>query len=190
MIIHCITITGSHGPNNLSLSTGLDEFDGICSYFNGPDADITDNSPGEVPQFKTVNVKSGRWILYSRKRYNDDDPSSKGKIQIVDQGTEILDFQPKSLRPIPVAQQSLMLFESKNFEGTMVRTVTDRPTLEEFPEFNRAGVSSIIIGPLQRWRFFLGSNFTGNSFVLSPGKYKNPSMFYGQDDKIQSVKKV
>ena len=176
-------------PNThqLYLSTELGEQKGIVKAFNNADSDLTDDSPGGLPNFLSVTVKSGSWILYSGKRYNDD---RKGHIQIVEKGTEYLDFQPLSLRPIPCIPNSVTLFEHPNYGGTMVSTTTNRPSLKEFLIFNDAGVSSIIIEPMHSWKFFTGTDYSDPSFILPYGRYKNSSKFYCLNDRIQSVKRI
>ena len=177
------------GKYTLYFSTSFDKINGVVRKFTNVDTDIHDDTPGKQPEYKTVIVEQGTWILYDSKNYNDDN-SVKGRIQIVEVGTHLLDFQPKSLRPITSTLNSVSLFEHKNFGGKMVITTSNKASLPDFPIFNEAGVSSIIIRLSRRWEFYAGLNYTGQKFALDPGFYSEPSRFFGQDERIQSVKRL
>ncbi len=178
------------GSFKLTLSTTLDST-GLTRTFTNVDPDLDDDAGGAPPTYTAVICQTGTWILYTDKNYNDDN-SDKGKIQIVHQGeTKLLDFQPGSVRPLTSTANSVSLFEHKNYGGLMKIFTTYQPYLTQFPAFNKAGVSSIYITDSRRWQFFVGPNYSGQSFILDPKRknfYKEPSEFSNQDERIQSLK--
>ena len=179
------------GSYKLTFSTSLDKT-GIVRTFTNVDADTGDDS-SFTQNWQTAIVDQGTWILYSEKNYNDDKPDD-GKIQIVYQGeTKLLEFQPKSVRPLTSTANSVSLFEHKNYGGLMKIYTTNQAFLPEFPAVVKAGVSSIYITDGRSWKFHVGPNYTGGSFDLSPQKqnfYKDPSEFSGQDERIQSIQRL
>lgn len=61
---------------------------------------------------------------------------------------------------------------------------------EDFPVYNKKGVSSIIIQPSESWEIYAGAHYNGNTTIEKPGDYPDCSTFYNQDNAvIQSVRK-
>ena len=184
---HFLNMCPTPGTYKLTLSTTLDKT-GLTTQFTNVDTDLGDNAQGTPATYQSAISDQGTWILYSEKNYNDDHPD-KGKIQIIRQGeTKLLDFQPKSVRPLTSAANTVSLFEHKNYGGLRVQITRNTPSLTEFPAFNKAGISSLVINPTRKWTFFVGPNYSGQSFTLGPDEYIDPSTFHGQDEKIQSIK--
>lgn len=174
------------GTYKLTLSTTLDKT-GLTSSYTNAEPDTGDDAAGGQPKFQTGIAETGTWILYETKNYNDD--KKDGQFQIIEAGqTKILDFQPKSLRPISNANYVITLYEHKNFGGKQKVFNSYQPTLTDFPIFNEAGVSAIIVNPLRSWTVFTGVNYTGSSLVLRPGRYEDPTKFAGLDERIMSIK--
>lgn len=181
------------GKYKITLSTSYDLINGIHRKYTNADNNIADDQPGPtVETFKTAIVQTGKWILYEDKDYND---YKKGvaNFVVLDQGTHVLDFQPKSLRPITSYPNSVTLYTHPNYGGRQqVYTGTRVASIPEFPIFNEAGVSSVIITLSKRWQFFYGPNYTGSSFQAGPGFYKTMAEIDTnvREDAIQSFKQL
>ncbi len=103
---------------------------------------------------------------------SDDKPDSgksdnKPKMAIVNEhsrSTEVeleLTFQPKSVRPLPVVQNNIVLFEHPNYGGTMQKYSAAVKNLSLFPVHNQAGLSSCFIKG-KHWEFFSGPDYRGH----------------------------
>ena len=178
------------GTYKLILSTEYDKFRGIIRTFTNADNNISDDFAGCVRDYKAAIIEQGTWILYEDEDYNDD-KKGEGKFVVYEgPGTFPLDFQPRSLRPISSNTYSVTLYRHKHFGGKQNVFTAAAASLADFPIFNEAGVSSIIVNSGYSWKFFTGYNYTGETFVLKPGRYASADTFHGIDDRIQSLKPV
>lgn len=179
------------GTYKITLSTSLDKT-GVIETFTNADAELADNAQ---QQWKSVIVEQGIWILYNGKNYNDDNPDS-GKFQRVFPGqTVLVDFQPKSLRPLTATANSITLFEHKNYGGKMRVYTTNQPYLPDFPPstVTKTGVSSVYITDSRKWDLFLGPNYSLGSFRMDPKQenfYPDLKTYNAQDEAVQSIKYV
>ena len=178
------------GTYKLTLSTTYDLINGTHRVVTNAENNTTDDQPGDVEKFKTAIVQQGTWIIYEDPDYNN---YKKGvaKFQVLPPGTHVLEFQPLSLRPITSSLNAVTLYTHKNFGGRQkVFTVAYVKSIPEFPIFNEAGVSSMIITLSKRWQFFYGIDYTGSSFSVGPGYYETMAEVAGRDEAIQSFKRL
>ena len=177
------------GTYKLTLSTSLDTINGLHRVYSNADNNTLDDQPGDAEVYKTAIVQQGTWILYENADYNNY-KQGDAKFVVLPPGTHLLEFQPRSVRPI-TSSNAVTLYTHKNFGGRQKVYTTNAATLPEFPIFNAAGVSSIIITPLsKKWRFHVGANYTGSTFDLGPGYYETAKEFFGKDEAIQSIKRI
>ena len=144
----------------------------VLNMDNGAYLEVTTDTPDLTKMLEgnviNIEVVSGACVIYNNTNYNPKGTDSPKSLYATK--TVTVDFQPKSIRAVPV--DSAVLY-AESLYGDQAETVTEKQGDPNIP----FEVSSMILASAKDtyWNLYSNVNYSGTVLPKSPGPYQNPA---------------